>query len=113
MVIFLENVFSALFMIFFLAKNQKTLNVGKIGNCDDKSFFSKKTHFRHFRSLFHKIGEAQIMPVVAGRLIVIIVLKNSFFESCGFFFKLKSDSPISLKTLEVELFSQKNPKNLL
>ena len=69
MVSFLKNVFRPIYEVF-LQRNQKILNVGKIGNYDEKKmFFEKKNRFPLFKSLLHKIGKAQMMPVVAGSLV--------------------------------------------
>ena len=50
----------------FFARNQETLNVGKIRNYDGECFFKKKL-FHLLKSLLYKNGKAQIISVVAGR----------------------------------------------
>ena len=62
MVLFRENVFSALVLRFFLAKNQKTFKVGKVRKYDEV-FFREENVFIFLN------GKAQIIPVVAGRLV--------------------------------------------
>ena len=57
----------------FLAKNQKTLSVGKNRNSDEGiEFFFKKNLF-----IFSKAFFLQNMPVVVGRLILIFLQLNS------------------------------------
>ena len=68
MTLLLKNVFFALAMRF-LAKNQKTSNVGKIRENYKESIFSEKKRFHFFESLLYKNGKAQNMPMVAGRLV--------------------------------------------
>ena len=58
-------------MRFSSQKNQETLNVGKIRNCDEERvLFREKNCFHLFKSLLYKNGKAQNMPVVAGRLVI-------------------------------------------
>ena len=55
MVLILEIVFSTLIGRFFLQKNQKFLNLGKIQNFM-KSIFRKKNVFILLNGIFSKIG---------------------------------------------------------
>ena len=56
MVLFLENVISALIMRF-LAKSQKTSNVAKIGKYDaERVFFREKNVLIFFKAFFTKVG---------------------------------------------------------
>ena len=66
MVLF-KIVFFALIMRFFRQKNQKFLNVGKIGKYDEECFFSRKKCSHLLKLHLYQIGKAQNMPVVAGR----------------------------------------------
>ena len=59
-----------------MGKKRNILNVGKkIETLMKKEFFSKKKRFYLFKSLLHKNGKAQIMPVVAGPF---FMLQTSF-----------------------------------
>ena len=65
----LKNVFSAIIMSLF-GKSQKTLNVGKVRNNDEESmFFRERKRFNLSKSLLHKNGKTQNMPVIAGRIV--------------------------------------------
>ena len=54
----------------FLAKYQKTLNVGKIRKYDEeRAFFSRKKRFHLSKAFFYQNWKAQNMWVVAGSLV--------------------------------------------
>ena len=60
--------------------------MGKIRKYDEECFFEKNKRFHLFKSLLQKNGEAQIMPLVAGRL----VLFDSQRHGCTEITNLKS-----------------------
>ena len=64
-----------------MAKNQKILNVGKIRNYDEETvIFREKQRYHLLKSLDYKIGKAENIPAVAGRLVIICQLKSSFLQ---------------------------------
>ena len=66
MVLFPENANSVLIMRFF-AENRKNFKVEKLINYDMEGVFLS---FFVFESVLYRNGKAEIMPVVAGGLIV-------------------------------------------
>ena len=67
----------------FLAKNQKTLNVGKIRKYDEERafFFAKKKRFHLSKAFFYQNWKAQNMWLVAGSLVQVFtsnVKPNNF-----------------------------------
>ena len=56
-----QNIFSRPVMRFFLAKNQRNQNVGKIGEYDEKEIFrEKKPRSSALKSFFIKMGRRKI-----------------------------------------------------
>ena len=77
MLLFLKKVF----LRFYGKINQKILNIGKLRKYDEKGvLFSGRRHFLIFKSLLHKYGKAQKMPVVSGDL-VYSVLEKKFVKN--------------------------------
>ena len=62
-----SNMSSALFIRFFLAKNQKIVNVGEIGNYDKECFSRKK--FSFFQKPCSHKWKAPNMPVLVSRFV--------------------------------------------
>ena len=71
----------AFFLRFFSSKNQKILNVGKIGSYNEKRmFFGKKKRFHLFKTLLQKNWKRQKMSVVAVRLLLLNLESLTFYE---------------------------------
>ena len=66
--------------VIFGKKTEKFLG-WKIGQYDGEGvFFLEKKRFHLLKSLLYKNGKAQIMPLVAGRLVSNITFKREYFK---------------------------------